>query len=137
MDIHVPAEFNFHCPEGDHLGTCLDFSYITKQTQEGVQDFIRARFNIPALSNEREIMVVGRNFVPSMAKGSQLRTVLECWLGAEFIKEHSRKGSFAFDQLRGVKALVTVQHISNEGHSKPFVHLLGLQPAHLYEGEKS
>ena len=52
---------------------------------------MRLRFKVTALSDDNTFMLVCKNLPPTLRKGSDLRKLIEGWLGPDFIKEHTKK----------------------------------------------
>ena len=128
MKLTIPIEKSFDCPEGIFSGTFVEHKLTTKPTETGLQDCARLVFQVDELSTDDKLVLVGKNFFPSLKKGSKLRQMLDFWLGAEFVPEHKQGNQLDFDLLNGRKADLVVKHIDNEGHPKPYVFLEGFFP---------
>ena len=128
MQIVVPQEISFVCPEGTLSATFYHAKEISKMTKRGEEKLVRLLFQPDTLSTEARITLVGRNFVPSLARGSELRTFLDLWLGSDFVNEHKQRGTFDFAAVQDRAADLVVKHINNEGYNQPFVYLAAAYP---------
>ena len=128
MQIKLPTDKSFDCPEGIHTGEFYEHRPTTKPTQNGIETYLRLVFQVEAQSSETKLVLVGRNFVPTLHQGSDLRLMLDSWLGEDFLETHAFDSKFDFEILNGRKADLVVKHIQNEGHRKPYVYLEGVFP---------
>ena len=124
MELTIPTEISFECPEGTHSATFYHIKEITK----GKETLVRLLFEANKCSTENTTVLVARNFSPSLRKGSQLRDFLDCWLGAEFVEENRKGNKFNFESIQNMKADVVVQSISNPEYPKPFIRLEAAYP---------
>ena len=129
MKLTIPIEKSFDCPEGIFSGTFVEHKLTTKPTETGLQDCARLVFQVDELSTDDKLVLVGKNFFPSLKKGSKLRQMLDFWLGAEFVPTHKQGNQLDFDLLNGRKADLVVKHIDNKEYLKPYVQLESVYPA--------
>jgi len=128
MTITLPINKSFDCPEGIHAAEFYEHRATSRMTQTGLESYIRLVFQVEDQSSETKIVLVGRNFIPTLHQGSDLRVMLDSWLGEDFLQTNAHSGKFDFNTLNGRKADLVVKHIDNEGHSKPYVYLEGVFP---------
>jgi hypothetical protein len=129
MEITVPTNTSFECPEGTHSAAFSQHKEVVKHGKRGEEKYVRLLFEADQISTEETEVLVGRNFVPSLKKGSDLRTFLDTWLGDEFVDQNKVAKKFNFDSLNGKRADIIAKHIVNEEYPKPFVHLQAAYPA--------
>ena len=129
MEIAVPVEQSFDCPEGNHKATFYQVRHVEKQKEGRVESYIRLLFKVDDLSNENQIVLVGRNFIPSLEAASDLRIFIDSWLGKDYIEKHkAANGAFMMRSLENLPALIVVNHIENEGYAMPYVYLVAAYP---------
>lgn len=128
MEITVPTNTSFECREGWHTATFYQHKEHIKHTKQGEEKFVRLLFKADDESTGDTTILVGRNFVPSLRKGSELRTFLDLWLGPEFVDKNKHSGKISFDALDGRPARIVVKHIVNEGYAKAYVYLEAAYP---------
>jgi hypothetical protein len=129
MQIPVPANYSFDCPEGTHNATLYQLREVKKIKDGNVEKFLRLVFKVDALSDEHTIILVGRNFVPTLELGSDLRTFIDTWLGQHHIEQNKTlNGAFNVRSLEQRGAVIVVNRIENEGYDMPYVHLVAAYP---------
>ena len=128
MILEIPTEVSWSCSEGAHSATFYECKEINKYTEKGEERYVRLIFQPEQLSAENAIVLVGRNFVPTLKKGGDLRLFLDTWLGDQFVDQHRQGGKFDFEALRNQRGDLIVKHIENEGYPMPFVHLQAAYP---------
>jgi hypothetical protein len=129
MQIPIPADTSFDCKEGTHNATFHQLREVNKLKDGRVEKFIRLLFKVDALSNEHTIVLVGRNFVPTLEHGSDLRTFIDTWLGEKHIEQNKTlNGAFNLRSLENRPAVIVVNRIENEGYKIPYVHLVAAYP---------
>ena len=79
--LEIPTEVSWSCSEGAHSATFYECKEINKYTEKGEERYVRLIFQPEQLSAENAIVLVGRNFVPTLKKGGDLRLFLDTWLG--------------------------------------------------------
>ncbi len=129
IQIPIPAEYSFDCPDGTHTATFHQLREINKHKDGNVERFIRFVFKVDALSNDQTIVLVGRNFVPTLEHGSDLRTFIDTWLGDNHIQQNkTATGAFNLRSIENKPAVIVVNRIDNEGYKMPYVHLVAAYP---------
>ena len=99
MEMIVPTDTCFDCPQGAHHATFYQQKEVAKYTKRGEEKFVRLLFQPDQLSKDDTLVLVGRNFVPSLKRGSDLRMFLDTWLGDDFVDQHKQGGKFNFRRL--------------------------------------
>jgi hypothetical protein len=119
----------FHAPAGIFAGTLVNVGTGEIRTNDGPVLGPRFTFEINVPSMRNQTVLVARTFPPN---GAKLQRFLERWLGREFMARHAGK---AFDPktLIGTPAEVTVEHIRNSGHKKPYCNLTAAYPPDTQE----
>ncbi len=128
MTLNIPQEISWDCSEGTRNATFYEFKEVSRYTKRGEEKFVRLVFQLDELSTEDSIVLVGRNFVPSLKKGSDLRLFLDTWLGDDFVDQHKQGGKFDLEALNGRRGEIVVKHFENQGYAVPFVHLQAAYP---------
>ena len=126
MLIPVPPEDCYDVDEGRFRATCDDVKEIEKQTPKGNTKFQRITWELHVPSPDNVRYKVGKNYEPTLAKGSTLRNDLRAWFGHDI-----KARNFDTDTLKGKEATITVQHIENEGRDKPFCWVAKVEPANI------
>jgi hypothetical protein len=139
MEITIPLERTFHCPEGTFKAVFKGARTQRRFKDERFEENIRLTFEVEVPSIRNKIVTVARNFPPSMAQGTQLRSMLESWLGREFFQENAGK-KINLDDHIDKEAEIVVEHCRNEHFSNPYCNLAGIfppgtMPLREYEGE--
>jgi hypothetical protein len=109
MLIPVPPKDCFDVEPGRYKAKCVEVRDQDIPTCKGIVKGQRIvwELDIPGAANLRYL--VGKNYEPTLAKGSVLRTDLRSWFG------HDIKGrQFDTVTLKGKEALITVHDIVNE-----------------------
>jgi hypothetical protein len=109
---------------GRYQAVCIDSREIAK----GSRSFLRLVWALNESANPNVRYLVGKNYEPSLRKGSELRNDIDSWLGDQIDVR-----SFDTDTLKGRTADVTVKHIHNEGHPKPFCWVSEINPTTHHE----
>ena len=123
MLIPVEPIDSFDVEPGRYRATCTEVREIEKQTRKGTEKFLRLiwELDVPGADNVRYL--AGKNYKPSLAKDSQLRSDLITWFGHDI-----NVRQFDTATLKGKEAIITVQHIENEGRDKPFCWVSRVEP---------
>ncbi len=137
MTLDIPQEISWNCSEGTHNATFYEFKEVSRYTKRGEEKFVRLVFQPDQLSTEDTIVLVGRNFVPSLKKGSDLRVFLDTWLGDDFVDLHRQGAKFHFEALHNRRGDIVVKHIENQGYAVPFVHLQAAYPVCTLKKQQS
>lgn len=128
MEIQIPASVTFECPDGQYTATVYSVKPKTKISKKGPIELLRIVYQIDERSDNSLITLVGRDFIPSLELGSQLRDFIALWLGDDYIQAHRKNGSFDLDSLRDRKADLVIRNIQNEKFPKPFVSVVAAYP---------
>lgn len=104
MILPFEADKTFNCPPGNHRATLYEVKEQRKWAKEGVDVFVRFVFSIDELCNETKTVVAGKNFIPTLNQGGELRFMLEIWLGEKFVEEQQKTGNWNLKTLEGKKA---------------------------------
>jgi hypothetical protein len=123
MLIPVEATDSFDIEPGRYKTTCVDVREIEKQTRKGTEKFLRLIWELDIPGSENIRYLAGKNYKPSLAKDSPLRNDLITWYGHDI---NARQ--FDTTSLKGKEAIITVQHIENEGRDKPFCWVSRVEP---------
>ena len=141
MTLDIPQEINWNCMEGAHSARFYEFKEVTRTTLRGQEKLVRLVFQPEQLSTDDTIVLAGRNFIPTLRKGSDLRVFLDTWLGDDFVDQHRQGAKFNFEILLNRRGDIVVKHIKNEGYPVPYVHLQAAFPpgtltTQLYKNER-
>jgi hypothetical protein len=128
MELSIPQDISFECPPGTFTGTFCEYRDCVKVTDQGEEKLVRLLFQPDDMSTDTKIVLVGKNFAPTLRKHSQLRNFLDLWLGSDFVTENSKGGKFQFESLHKRRGTLVVSHIENAGYSKPYVCLQSVLP---------
>ena len=123
MILPFEADKTFNCPPGNHRATLYEVREQQKATKDGTDVFIRFVFRMDDVCSESKEVVTGKNFVPTLSQGGDLRLMLEIWLGEKFVEEQHKTGNWNLKTLEGQKADLVIRHIKNRGYKKPFVNI--------------
>jgi len=115
MLISVPRTDSFDIDPGRYRAICTEVREIEKQTRKGTEKFLRLVWELAIPGSDNTCYLAGKNYKPTLAKDSILRSDLITWLGRDI---NARQ--FDTATLKGKEAIITVQHIENEGRDKPF-----------------
>jgi hypothetical protein len=66
--------------------------------------YARFLWRIDALCTESRIAMAGKNYPRTLHENSQLRLMLEHWLGKEWVEQQQKAGKIDFDSPRERKA---------------------------------
>jgi hypothetical protein len=127
MQIDVPVEKTFDCPEGVFRAVLIEAREHTKVTKAGPQKLARLVFEVKLPRQDGKTVVVGKSFPPSLNPDSELRLALESWLGDD-ICAASRGQKFDLANLVGKEADIQTHHFQKSDYTKPFVNLVGVYP---------
>jgi hypothetical protein len=122
MLLMVEPKESYDVEPGCYAAVCIDARELDKRTPEGVKRYLRIVWQIKQSSEKNARYLVGKNYEPSLAKGTELRDDLENWLGPFDVRQ------FDTDSLKGKSAMVTIRHIHNEGRPKPFCFVSKVEP---------
>jgi hypothetical protein len=123
MLIPVDPTESYDVEPGRYKAKCIDVRDQDIPTRKGTVKGQRIvwELDIPGAANLRYL--VGKNYEPTLAKGSVLRTDLRSWFG------HDIKGrQFDTATLKGKEAIITVHDIENEGHANPYHWVCKVEP---------
>jgi hypothetical protein len=123
MIIQVPPTESYDVPEGRYKAICEDVFEYDKLTDKGPKKFLRVVWRLLDSPTENVRYLVGKNYEPSLAKRGQLRSDLITWFGHDI-----KPGQFDTQTIKGKEATVTVSHIYNEGHDKPYRWVSEVEP---------
>ena len=123
----IPALKTFDLPAGNYRATLAQVRPMTKQSKKGAQEWIRLVFNVRIPSMPDQIPCAGRNFVLDLNPGSDLRNLLEVWLGMEFFKAKSNQ-DLDFDTLIGKEGDICLSHYRGDDFEKPLVIIDNVYP---------
>jgi len=118
----------FEIPEGTFSATLDEVREVRKPTSDGMSVFVRFLWRIESLSTESKIAMAAKNYAPVLHENSELRLMLEGWLGREWIEKQQKAGQVDFRSIEGHKADLVIRHIKNSSHKKPFRHVEAVLP---------
>ena len=98
-----------------------------KWKNDKFEEQIRLTFDVDVSSIRNKIVTVARSFPSCIASGTQLRSMLESWLGKEFFKENAGKKINLNDHIDR-EAEIIVEHCRNENFENPYCNLVGIFP---------
>src|SRR5689334_6643454 len=101
MNIPIPIRRSFECPEGTFAGTFFQHCEFNKQTDKGPMKMLRLLFQPDNMSTETELVLVGRNFIPTLEPGSDLYIFLRTWQGNDFLQTYNQNGCLNLDAMIG------------------------------------
>jgi hypothetical protein len=128
MQINIEPEKCWDAPEGIHTATLDQFREITdKRTNKKL---VRVTFQLDEYSTSFKMMMVAKNFEPSLSPGSELRRFLVDWVGQDFLELHAPAGQFDPKILESKRAKLHIVHVHNKSHERPFVVIRGIEPCH-------
>lgn len=120
MLLTFEPDKTFDVPEGTFLATLDKVCEKRKVTKEGVVPYARFLWRIDSLCTETKTAMAGKDYPPALHESSDLRLMLENWLGKEWIEQQQKSGKFDTDSLKERKATLVIRHIKNSSHKKPF-----------------
>lgn len=123
MLISIPPTDSFDVEPGRYRAACTDTREVEKQTRKGTERFLRLIWELDIPGSENIRYLAGKNYKPSLAKDSPLRNDLISWFGKDI---NARQ--FDTATIKGKEAIITVQHIENEGRDKPFCWVSRVEP---------
>jgi hypothetical protein len=123
MLLTVPPKESFDVEPGRYRATCTETREVEKQTRNGTEKFLRIIWELQSPGSENIRYLAGKNYKPSLARDSQLRNDLITWFDRDINARQFDTGT-----LKGKEAIVTVQHIENEGRDKPFCWVSRVEP---------
>ena len=126
MILEIPRETTFECPEGPLRASLYDIREHLIPTKTGVDKQVRLLFEVKHKRPDNKLVLVGKNYPPSLARGSGLREVLENWQGSEFFAHAGNQVDLK--TLVEREADIVTRHRHNAGYRQPFVDLVGVYP---------
>lgn len=120
MILAFEPDKTFDIPEGTFTATLDEVRELRKPTSEGAAVYIRFLWRLDALCSESRIAMAGKNYPTTLHENSELRLMLETWLGKEWVAEQQRAGRIDFKSIEGCKATLDIKLIKNSSHRKPF-----------------
>src|SRR4051812_10016322 len=111
MNLDIPMEISFDCPPGNYAAILSEIKTKNQFTDNGMQTVIRFLFepSVPNPNNKR--ILVGKNFHPVVAPGSQLRHFLVTLGGENFLEKHAGQ-QIDTQMLINTPAELTIVHIN-------------------------
>ena len=123
----IPAAKTFDLPAGIYAATLTQIKPITKQTKKGTQEWVRLIYEVQVPEMANQIPCAGRNLLLDLNPGSDLRNLLEVWLGQDFFNAKSNQ-DFDFDTLIGKQGDIQLSHYLGGDNEKPFVSIDNIFP---------
>ena len=123
MLIPVPPEDCFIVESGRYKAICAEAKDLEKSTRKGIKKYVRITWELQIASEENIRYMAGKNYEPSLTKGSQLRNDLISWFG-----QNINVRNFETKTLVGKEATVTVHQIENEGWDAPYCWVAKVEP---------
>jgi hypothetical protein len=122
----IPRDDIYDLPEGRYRAVLSSVRTQTKPTTSRPVEQIRLLFavNIPSLKHKNP--KAGRTFNFDLKRGSELRVVVESWLGADWF---NRNTTVDFEALVGRAADLNLIHRHNDGYDRPYVFIEAIHPA--------
>ena len=127
MKIPIPRETSFDCPEGEFKACLVEHAAVPDKQNPG-RLMLRLLFEVDTPSTPFKCIKVGRNFKPSLDRGSELKCFLETMLGAGFLDKRGAGGQLDINSLIGTEADIRVVHKHRTGYERPFVQLVEACP---------
>ena len=119
----------FDAPEGDYRGKlCRATTVPNKTTAAGGEDRIRLVFEIETPKIPGRRYLAGKNYEPSLAKGSKLREDLASWRGHDLTPREKANKAVDFEGMVGRPADLVIEHCYNNRYAKPFVSIKAIYP---------
>jgi hypothetical protein len=137
MNIQIPIERSFECPEGTFGGTFFQHCEFYKPTDKGPTKMLRLFFQPDHMSTDTKVVLVARNFIPALETGSDLYIFLRTWHGNDFLQTYNQNGSLNLDAMIGKRGLLVVSHYNDGRHEKPFANLDEVRPEKTYPKVKT
>jgi hypothetical protein len=124
MVIPVQPKDSFDVEPGRYHATCTDVREKDIHNRTGTQKGLRIVWELAIPGTENTRHLVGKNYEATLTRNSLLRNDLVSWFGHDInVRE------FDTATLKGKEAIVTVQHIENEGWAKPYCWVARVEPA--------
>jgi hypothetical protein len=123
MLLSVEPRDGFDVEPGRYKAKCTDIREIEKQTPRGTKKFLRLIWELDTGGRENLCYLAGKHYEPTLATDSTLRNDLITWFGHDI-----NARSFETATLKGKDAVITVQHIENEGRDTPFCWVSRVEP---------
>ncbi len=118
MLIPVPAKESYNVEPGRYRAICTEIREL-----EGTEKSLRIIWDLDIPGSGNVLYRAGKNYEPSLAKNSRLRNALITWFGHDI-----KVRQFDTATLKGKKAIVTIQHIENEGWDNPYCEVCRIEP---------
>ena len=123
MLIPVDPTESYDVEPGRYKAKCIDVRDQDIHTRKGTVKGQRVVWELDIPNSENIRYLAGKNYEPTLAKSSVLRTDLRSWFG------HDIKGrQFDTATLKGKEAIITVHDIENEGHANPYHWVSRVEP---------
>ena len=123
MVIPVPPKESYDVEPGRYHALCNDVRERDRNPRTGIEKGLRIVWELKIPGNENTRYLVGKNYEATLARNSLLRNDLISWFGHDI---NTRE--FETATLKGKAAIVTVQHIENEGWAKPYCWVARVEP---------
>ena len=127
MILEIPRSTTFECPEGRFAAVLTEVKDKFQSSMGESQKQIRLVFEPKIPPVKHKTVLAGKNFLPSLAPGSELRTCLDTWMGEDFIPSQNG-GRFDLKSLIGRECEIATVHLSDSKHKNPFVCITGIYP---------
>ena len=127
MILEIPRSTTFECPEGRFAAVLTEVKDKFQSSMGESQKQIRLVFEPKIPPVKHKTVLAGKNFLPSLAQGSELRTCLDTWMGEDFIPSQTG-GRFELESLIGRECEIETVHIRDPKHKNPFVCIAGIYP---------
>jgi len=124
MILELPKTPCWNCPEGNFTGTCIDARTTIESKNGKPTECLLLIFEIDIDSDDNVQYLAKKKYDLPLKRSSHLMNDISAWLGADFLKKNRTLDSECF---KGKQADVSLVHINNEGHDKPFVYLQSIQ----------
>ena len=126
MICNIPKEDTYDLPEGRYNAVLASVRIKPDpKTNRSDQQQIRLLFNVSIPSMKRKNPMAGRSFSLDLKKGSDLRNLIESWMGTEWFDSNT---TVDFERLIGRSADLTLTHHHNDGYNRPFVNIESIHP---------
>ena len=120
MILELPKTPCWNCPEGNYTGTCIDARTTIESKNGKPTEQLLLVFEIDIDSDDNVQYLAKKKYDLPLKRSSHLMNDISAWLGADFLKKNRTLDAAL---LKGKKVGVSLVHIFNEGHDKPFVYL--------------
>lgn len=129
MQLPLPKSQSFEAPAGPHRATLIEVkdhfdakSYKTGQAQ------LRLVFRLDGLDHEPLEYLAGKNYIATLAEGSDLRHHLDSWLNGDYSSVLGADGNVDFDRLVNRQAEIILSHQRTSKYPKPYRRIDGIYP---------